>query len=396
MRPCGILPVLATAAGLATAARAQETAPAALDLADVFGDAARERLADPALFERVGEIHPGGRFARLLEDLRLQFKAFQASSEGDLALGFSFDFAKSRPASVESGAPTIDLVARGNVAFDRPENPDDFLSTALRLRWFGTHTLGSSRASRADLAEELPNPGVADLAGLDRDRFAALSARHANESSARRIRADPDFQALAGAHFESIERELPPELIWDTELHAGLESNQDFSSRQVVLGASFGSRLVSWDPEARLSRWNAFDLPAAALRWLAGEDQAFHPSGLAYPTLAAGLDVVDASRDETRGALTDDENFLRARIELGLKSQVFTLDEELLFFTAGWRSDNEIDAPAAVRRAETDRSSYLQLGLDLPHGWVLTYSTGRLPLDEDEDSTFALGFYLRL
>lgn len=198
--------------------------------------------------------------------------------------------------------------------------------------------------------------------------------------------------ALARSYFETVEHALPPELVWDFDLHAAYESNQDFSSRQLAFGTALGGRLVSWDPEARLSRLNAFDLPGAALRWLAGQDQGFRTSGEAYPTIVAGLDLVEAAREETRGAVTDDESFLRARLEAGLKTRVLDLEDESLFLSAGWRFYQEIDAPAAVRRADTDAHSHLQLSLDLPGGWFLSYATGKLPLDAQDDSTFALGF----
>jgi hypothetical protein len=376
------------AALLAGSAAAQDS------LTREFGDAAREHLAEPGLLERVSEHRPSGRLARLIEDLNVQFKTFERDSDGELALGFSYDFAKSIRASDEASARATELVASGNVAFDDEVNPDDFLVTALRVRWFGARAFGEG--SRAARVEELPDPDPGALAAFDPERFAELATRFAQVTSSADVRADPDFQALAQSYFETIERELPPELIWDLDLHAAYESDQDFSTRQLAFGTALGGRLVSWDPEAGLSRWNLFDYPAAAVRWLAGEDEDFRASGEAYPTLVTGLDVVDAARDEARGAVTNDENYLRLRLEAGLKSRVLTLAEEALFLSAGWRFYSEIDAPAAVRRADQDTTSYLQLQLDLPMGFALTYSTGRLPLDTKDDSTFALGFQVHL
>lgn len=389
MRPAGSLGAAVLAVWLAGPAAALVQDPALLTRE--FGDAAREHLAEPGMLERVNEHRVAGRLARLLEDLHVQFKTFEGDSDGELALGFSYDFAKALSVSDDASAGSAELVASGNVAFENDVNPDDFLVTALRLRWFGTRAFGEGH-TRAARVESLPDPGVESLAAFDPQRFAALATRFAQLPSSADIRADPDFQALARSYFETIERELPPELIWDFDLHAAYESNQDFSSRQVVLGATLGGRLVSWDPEAGLSRWNVFDYPAAALRWLAGQDSDFRASGEAYPTLVTGLDLVDAARDETRGAVTDDESFLRARLEAGMKSRMLDLEDEALFLSAGWRFYQELDAPAAVRRADTDYASHLQIQLDLPMGWALTYATGRLPLDAQDDSTFALGF----
>ena len=356
-----------------------------------FGDAARERLAEPGTLVHVNEHHPAGRLARLLEDLHVQFKTFQRDTDGELALGFSYDFAKTLLVSDEASTRSTEFVATGNVAFDQATNPDDFLVTALRVRWFGSRAFGAG-ATRADQAENLPDPDVGTLPPFDPKRFAELAPRVAQVSSSADVRDDPDFQALARSYFESVERQLPPELIWDFDLHAAYESNQDFSSRQIAAGASLGGRFVSWDPGAGASKWNVFDYPAAAVRWLAGQDERFRANGEAYPTLVTGLDLVEAARDDTRSAVTDDESYLRARLEAGLRSRVLDLEDEALFLSAAWRYYGEIDPPAAVRRADTDSSSFLQIQLDLPMGWALTYSTGRLPLDAKDDSTFALGF----
>jgi len=387
MRLRRLFAALASPTLLVGAARAQDPA----DLTREFGDAAREHLAEPGALERVNEHSAAGRLARLFEDLNVQFKTFERDSDGELALGFSYDFARSLLASDEASARSVEFVASGNVAFDQDANPDDFLVTALRMRSFGSHAFGEGD-SRSAKAEGLPDPEVDALAAFDPQRFAALAARFAQMPSSADIRADPDFQALAESYFETVERELPPELIWDFDLHAAYESNQDFSSRQVAFGSSLGGRFVSWDPDAGPSRWNVFDYPAAAVRWLAGQDEDFRASGEAYPTLVTGLDLVEAARDDARGTVTDDESYLRARLEAGIKSRVLDLEEEALFLSAGWRYYGEIDAPADVRRADQDSSSYLQIQLDLPKGWALTYSTGRLPLDAKDDSTFALGF----
>lgn len=382
-----LLCLLASARG----ALAQDPVP----LTAVLGDAAREFLAEALVAERPNEQLVPGRVARLLEDLNVQFKTFERESGGALAMGFSYELAKSLVVSDDEHGGTLDFVAHGNVAFDADNNPDDFLSTSLRLRWFGSKAFGSAAETRAARAASLPDPDVETLAAFDPERFAELATRFALEPSAEVIRADPDFQELARSYFEGIERNLPPELVWDFDLHAALESDQEFSSRQVVLGTALGARLVSWNPDAGLSRLNLFDYPAAALRWLAGEDE-FRASGQAWPTVVAGLDVVDASADDLRRALTDDESFLRARVEAGMKSRVLVIDGEPLYLSAGWRFDREIDAPAAVREAEVDEHSHLRIQLDLPKGWALSYTTGKLPLDAQVDSTFALGFQVNL
>jgi hypothetical protein len=183
--------------------------------------------------------------------------------------------------------------------------------------------------------------------------------------------------------------------VWDFDLHAGLETTQDLSDRQVLAGTALSGRLISWDPDSKLSRFNVFDVPAAALRWLAGVE-GFQLGGLSYPTVVLGFDVVDASRDSARRALTEEDSFLRSRLELGFRSHLAEVAGEPLFLSMGWRWYQEIDAPATVRAADDDDASQLEVGLGLTRGWQLVYRSGRLPLDTRDDSTFALGFALGL
>lgn len=370
------------------AARAQTPAT----LPEQIADAARTRLLDPALDAPLLERAPRGRFWRWIEGLRVQFRAFDRFSDDRAALGFTYDFAKAIPAAKDAEGTSFDFVATGNVAFDRDANPDDYLWTALRVRWFGSHTLGSSGDTRKDLVASRTPPTVDELSSLDPERYMDVAARSARGASAREMRNDPDFQVLARRYADSIEHTLPPELVWNGELHLGFESNQDWSSRQTVFGFTLGGRFLSSDPDATASRWNVFDAPAAAVRWLAGNDEKFRLSGTAYPAIALGFDVVDASQDDARRALTDDDSLVRARFEAGMRSAVLDLGDEQLWLSAGWRFFQEVDPEAAIRRADTDHSSHLAIRMDLPRGWALTYTTGRLPLDAQDDSTFALGF----
>lgn len=360
-------------------------------LPDQIADVARARLLDPSFETQFAERAPRGRFWRWIEGLRVQIRAFDRFSADRAALGFTYDFAKAAPARDAEGT-SFDFVASGNVAFDRDVNPDDYAWTALRVRWFGSRTLGSPTDSRKDALANRPAPTADELSAIDPERFADVAARSARGASARELSADPDFRVLARRYADSIERTLPPELVWNGELHLGFESNQDWSSRQSVFGFTLGGRFLSSDPDAAASRWNVLDAPAAAVRWLAGEDEKFRLSGTAYPAIAFGVDVVDASQDDTRRALTDDDSFLRARIEAGMRSAVLEVDDEQLFLSAGWRFFQEVDPEAAIRRADTDDASHLAIRMDLPRGWALTYTTGRLPLDAQDDSTVALGF----
>lgn len=388
----GFLPhgLLATALGLPV----QQTAPSARpSLPEAIARAAQEHYRSAVAPHARADTSGEGRIARLLEGSKLRFSAFESEPDGDVALGLSYDVAKTLVAADDDSSAGLDFVASGNVAFQRERNPDDFLSTMLRARWSGTKWLGTDGDEPA--RDDVRVPSIDDLEQLDAASTATLSAKAASAVDEDALRSEPGFDALARRYAADLESELPTELLWQFALHAGVESTQDFGSRQRVLGASLGGRLVSWDPDASLSRFDPFDLPAAALRWLAGDDEDFQLAGTAYPTISAGVDIVEAGDDDARLSLTDDKTFLRARLEATVRSHAFTIAGERLALSASWRMDQEIDAPAPVKRENLDGSRHLRVELELPRGWTLAYTTGRLPLDGENDSTFSLGYAIQ-
>jgi hypothetical protein len=359
-------------------------------VAKQLDDAVRDYFSHPELLTRAREPARTGRIARLLEGVRVEFKAFQPNDDGDLALGFAYDIAKSLTVSNDSDA-SLDFIADGNVAFDQAENPNDFLWTSVRARWAGGPAFGSaSHDARQQLVAE-PSPPTAEQLAMFQTQLSDAAAAGERGDAAK----SKAFEELSRSHVGDLARTLPSEFVWDFDLHAGLESTQDFSSRQWVFGPALSGRLVSWNPDTKLSRYNVFDFPGAALRWLCGEDEHFRPSGLAYPTVCLGIDMVNASDDDIRTAVTSDESLLRTRVEAGLSTHVIDVADEALFLSASWCAYQEIDAPSGVRDADYDRSSFFELCMDLPSHWKLTYTAGRLPLDDADDSTFGLGFEVR-
>lgn len=385
------------------AAAANEDVPGAVMLAELLAVEERERLSSSAWQGRVGEHLSDAPVSRLLQDVRVRLTAYESADDQDLALGARFDFQKTLLVARDASAESLDFVAFGNLAFEQGANPDDFMSFTLRARWFGTHVLEEGRESRTERASSLTRPTPAELQKLAPEWVGDVAGRMAREhggaagdrEDATHAPDDPQYRALARRWSESVERTLPAELAWDFDLHGGLESSQDFSSRQFVFGAAVSARPISFDPGASSSQLDVFDYPAALVRWLSGRQADFTPSGLAWPTLLVGFDVVDAGGDDLRDALTDDRSFLRARLEATWRSELFELEGEPLRLAFGWRHHQELDAPGAISRADLDSSDYLHATLELPHGLSLGYSTGRLPLDARDDTSFALGYDLR-
>lgn len=328
---------------------------------------------------------------RLLKDLHVKFKTFETATPGELALGLDYDLQKTLTRPSTSSSFSLDLAATGNVAFDKTLNPDDFLSTAVRVRWFGSVSLGAG-ADREATTASVKSAKSSDLLNFDPTAFGAFAAKAARYNTPAEVRADPSWNDMTQRFFEGYIYKLPPELIWDIALDGALESNQDFSSRQPTLGLSIGGRLVSWNPASALSALNLFDYPAAAVRWLTETDQDFMPSGEAWPTIVVGLDYVDGSEDDVRQAVTDDNTYLRFKLEAGVKSRLARSGDESAFLSVGVRYYREINPPDAIDVSGLDQYSHVQVGIELTSGWALTYSAGRLPLDAKDDSLFALGF----
>jgi hypothetical protein len=377
------------------ASAAQDTVPPLHRLAEAFREEARAQLDQPPQAPRAREELAEGRLARLLEGTRLELVGFEGGKDGDLAAGLGYALAKVlRPARAEA-EPSVDFLLEGRVAFEEERNVDDHQAATLRLRWAGARTLGPESASRTAVADGLELPEVESLRELDALAFERL-ATHFDPARVGELARDPDFQTLAVRHFETLAPRLADELAWAFDLHAALETNQDLSSRQTVLGAAIAGRLTSFDPASKVSRYDIFDLPAACLRWLTGQDERLRLTGAALPSLVAGFDAVDAARDEARGALTEDEVYLRARFELEFASPAFRLNGRSVELSARWRYFREFDAPAAVDSAGTDDSSHLELRLGGRRGWFVAYSAGELPLDPRYDSTVTLGYALQL
>lgn len=326
---------------------------------DVGLDAFEERFGDRAVLDRPGEAVVPGRFARFLEGVDVRLEIVDETPRGGVGLGFEYGVAKQLVDTSDTVDSSIDFVARGNVAFEPEANPDDYQWFAFRSRWFGSRTLqGAEDATRAR-------------------RLAELSS-------------EPDLPT-----FDEFARALPDELAWDFDIHAGLETTQDFSQQQIVLGAAVSGRYITWREAPGIARFNVFDYPAAAVRWLSGRDERFTPTSRALPAATLGLDVVDGSQVDGRD-LADQDTYLRWKLALTWRSPIWGEGPDALDLVANWRLFEEFDAPGEVDLAGLDRSNHLALTLELPRDWSLTYTTGRLPLDGQDDSTFALGYSLRL
>lgn len=318
----------------------------------------------------------------LFKTLNLKLKTFDTDESTGSRLGLEYSWSRAI-ASVPLGEPqdnplaaSMELHARGNVAFDPGVNPNDFLDSGVSFHVF--QSIGG-----VSLREDVDRPALQQRM---RDLVDEFVRKPAGEQ--------PKFLRAIKSMEEIIAR---PQLLWDLSGHANIESNQDFSERQYVYGIQCGLALTSWRGEGTwLDGINFFDYPFALLRVLSGAEDRFRPTGLHFPRAIVGIDLVDPDGDEARAAVPGEGNpYPRFRGEVDLKTPIAKAGEDWIWIQASYRVYQEIQASPAIRAADLDTHSFVAVQLQLPKGFSLTYASGRLPLDQQNDDTFELGFNVR-
>mgnify|MGYP001548377083 CR=1 FL=1 len=340
---------------------------------------ALDALKNPAFGS--GEKGLGG----ILSALNVRFKAFDTEgSTGGSALGLTYAYDKAmmgHELDASVGYPlslTFNVHAKGDIAFDAKKNPNDFLDTGASFDVFGSKggfepvADGAAWATRAQelIAASAKFTGTAEE--LDRSKEWL------------------EFQRL-------VQQRLSTQYFWRASGNFSLESNQDFTSRQMAYGLQLGGVIRAWNDESAWAQFNVFDWPFAALRYLSGADQGFHPSGQALPLVLVGIDQVNPEKNEARLAVDPDKSsYGRVRGEVSLKTRVARLNGKDLWFVANYRHYSEVSPSAVIRSAQLDRFEYVALGLEFENGLGVTYSTGKLPLDRAADRVFDIGYRLKL
>jgi hypothetical protein len=194
--------------------------------------------------------------------------------------------------------------------------------------------------------------------------------------------------ALVTAH-------VKPQFFYDLAGHATIESDQQFKKREYVYGAKLALVYRDWTDQSALTWLNLLDYPFAAARWLTHEDSEFQPSGRSFPALIGGIDGVDPSADNDRLKIDPSTKiYPRTRLEVAFKTPAYRLNATRYWFSADFRYYQEIDASPAIQSAHLDHQIYFVAKLDLPYKFDVSYSNGKLPLDQKSDQVFALGWNL--
>jgi hypothetical protein len=316
-----------------------------------------------------------------LKALNLQFKAFEPSAPGkNAALGIDYSYAKAVTdvqvfRTDNPGYLTFSFNAKGNVSFDKNNNPADFLQTGIKIhlwQYFG---------------QTKPNGTDANGLTLFQRTLNELTSQAYSGMSGAQIRATPQWQEYAKQAYPQD----PIDFFYDLAGNVSLESNQTFSKKQWAYGAEFQPRLGVYNPESPLSKFNIFDWPFAVTRMLSGEP--FQPSGRYLPSVMVGIDLVDPVSDADRFKVDPDKSaYPRFKAEVGLRAKVVQYDDKIIWFNAGYRFFQEIDASSAIRAAHMNQFTYFAASLTLPWNVTITYTNGKLPFDLRNQQVWALGY----
>ena len=338
-------------------------------------------LAQP-LMQRVLQTAHTNALLGFINDWNLRPKFFHApdGASDDAVLGLEYHYQKSIANRVfdESWKNPMGISlafeAQGDVAVEAKKNPNNLLETSAQLHLFQgiggiDPTYSNSDAARAEFQREL-------MQNIQDKEFAS-GRGHAYNAMARKLT-----------------EHMTPQLFWDLAGHATLEADQQFHDKQWAYGGKLSFAFRDWRAQSAAGWFNVFDYPFAAIRWIV-EKEDFQPSGRVFPSVVLGLDLVDGSDNDTRTAIDPDTDaFPRGRAELAFKTRALRWQERPLYFSAAYRYFQEFSASSAIKAADLDRSEYFVMRMDLPYRFNLSYATGKLPLDQDNDQVYAIGWAL--
>lgn len=311
---------------------------------------------------------------KLLRDLNLQFKTFQTEGNPATTLGFAYDFNydygnfKEKDAARTSTA--FGFSAKGNVAFKKVLNPNDFLETKLKFSY--------SRFSGGVIKQN------------DSTVFSRLNKIEdelVNEKDVQSKKAIALWEAFGK------DLQLSNQFYYAISPKFALESNQDFSKKQFTSGLSVDLGTKAWKANNTLSFFNVFDYPFALLRLLTGTDREFTVYGSTIPTVQLVYDYVVPTADLERESLLGNKDvFPRFKFETSFRTFITRVNKENIFFNANYRYYKELSAPQEIKYAELDSRVYYVMALQSTSGLYFSYAKGTLPFDAKNDAVYAIGF----
>jgi len=314
---------------------------------------------------------------KLIEDTNLKLKVFEPEEEGKSAsLGFSYSYNKNHKSRFDKESENysgldIAFKAKGNVAFDNDANPKDFLDTKLSWSYF---------LSRGGVF------GVIDD-GPTLTKLNELETKIAMITEAQELRTSKDwadYKKIIGKH-------LSDQYYFDIGLDGGLESDQSFKKKQYTYGAKAGLVARGWGDDSILGLLNVLDYIPALIRQYSAIDDKWRPRGSAFPSVLLGVDQVMPEGDDPRAQAGDDSDFPRFKVEASFKTLFAEWKTDPVYLEANFRFYHEFSASQAVKDAKLDEFTFFSIALRLPQNIFVSYSTGKLPLNEADSQVYSIG-----
>src|SRR4030095_10734665 len=312
-----------------------------------------------------------------IRDLNINFKSFQADTL-PVALGFDYNYSNSWVKNKITERSTLlqsyNLLFKGNVAFKKQFNPNDFLEFSLA---FDNNFLWGGKVAQLDEETSIK---------MEELQYTIL---------ARRSRQDPGFLNLYDdlAGFINV----TDQFALGIKGKFSFESNQDFSKTQFAPGLLITAGAKGWNKNEALQYFNVFDYPFALIRMLTGTDKKFTIYGSTFPSVLFGLDYVIPQNDTTRENLLGNlDSYSRFRFEIGFKTRGARIGKEVLHFSSDFRWYQELKPAQIIKDNKLDRSTFFVAAIESNSGLFVSYTTGRLPFDRRNDQVYALGFKYNL
>ena len=114
-----------------------------------------------------------------------------------------------------------------------------------------------------------------------------------------------------------------------------------------------------------------------------------------YISTTLGYGEVDASNNDQRKTITDEEKFDRLNAELQLLYSIDVENTSKYFpksLSFNYKYFNEIDAPQEIKNANLDLHKFGTIRLKFEKGVFIGYAKGKLPFDFDKKSVLEVGF----
>ena len=309
-----------------------------------------------------------------MKDLNLKFNTFKYSDTSSIGLSYDFNkVIKENTLAADVNDKTgiaFNFNSSGNIVLTNDPNPFDYTQSNLSFHFY------KSIGGAVPITDEL----VMKKNELEAELVEFTDINELNSSKAWKD------------YLEIVTQNLTDQFYFDFALDAAIESNQKFTLKNYTYGAKLGIDIKAWNQESTLASLNIFDWPFAVTRWLAGTEDNISPRGSTIPTLLVKLDYVDPQKDPLRESLNELKMFPRLGFEAAFKTLVAESGGEPIYFSADLRYFKELSAPASIKNLDMDEHFYFTFALTQQRGLYISYATGKLPLDQQNNDVYEIGW----